>query len=390
MQRQGRLEELLRKEVLQKSESDELQELLRTADPSQLETLMREIFAEDVSSPFAPDETVSQQILEKIHRSIPEFSANPPVRNFMPWLYRLAAACFIGLMLAGAYYVYGPQKEPLLAKNQRKTRHNKDDVSPGTDRAMLILADGSKVELDSSYNGSLANQGNTQISKSGKSIRYISSGRTNRELLFNTITTPRGGQYKVQLPDGTNVWLNAASSIRFPTSFEEKTRHVEITGEAYLEVAKDKTKPFIATVNGSEIEVLGTHFNVTAYGDDGIIKTTLLEGSVFFSKGASNALLKPGEQSRLKLNGELQVDEVDVNTVVAWKNGYFDFQGSDIETVARQLSRWYDVEVIHEKKINELFYARIPRNTKISDVFRALELTGKVKFEMQGNKIIVR
>lgn len=390
MQSQFRLEELLRKQVLTRTESDELQALLRDVDPVQLETLMREIFEEDVKQPFAPDETVSIRILEKLHHSIPELSEAPATRRFMPWIYRLAAACFIGLMLAGAYYVYGPQNDRVVSKNQRKTSYDKNDVAPGTDRAVLILADGSQVELDSTNNGSLASQGNTQISKTGKTLRYVSSGYANREILYNTISTPRGGQFKVQLPDGTSVWLNAASSIRFPTSFEGKKRSVEITGEAYLEVARNKSKPFTVSVNGAEIEVLGTHFNVSAYGDDNVIKTTLLEGSVFFSKGTNNTLLKPGEQSRLNASGNLQVEDVDVNTVVAWKNGYFDFQGSDIETVARQLSRWYDVEVIHEKKINELFYARIPRNTKLSDVFKALELTGKVKFEMQSNKIIVR
>jgi ferric-dicitrate binding protein FerR (iron transport regulator) len=192
------------------------------------------------------------------------------------------------------------------------------------------------------------------------------------------------------LPDGSQVWLNAASSLRFPTTFAGKERRVEITGEVYFEVAKNKAMPFIVSVYGAEIQVLGTHFDVMAYNDEPAFKTTLLEGSVKFVKDGNYTMLKPGQQSQLTKSGQLKVvSNVNLTTEVAWKNGFFDFEGLNFETIARQLSRWYNVEVIYDKKIDDLFYAEIPRNTKLSDVLKALELTGKVHFEIEGTKIIV-
>jgi len=254
---------------------------------------------------------------------------------------------------------------------------------------MLTLSDGSNILLDDSEDGILATQGNTSVTKSNEKLKYKPGGRSD-EIMYNTITTPRGGQYTVQLPDGSTVWLNASSSITFPTEFFGKERRVEITGEVYFEVAKNTENPFIASVQDAEIQVLGTHFNVKAYSDEHNIETSLLEGAVNFSKAEKSALLKPGQQSSLSADGKIRVlNDVNMNEVVAWKNGYFDFEGSDFENVAKQLSRWYDVDVVYEKNIDDLFYAKIPRNTKLSDVLKALELTGKIKFGIKNNRIIV-
>jgi ferric-dicitrate binding protein FerR (iron transport regulator) len=236
----------------------------------------------------------------------------------------------------------------------------------------------------------LAAQGNTKVLKLNGRLTYQPSDSGAKTGLYNTIATPRGGQYQVVLADGSSVWLNAASSLRFPTNFVGKERRVEVKGEAYFEVAKNKAMPFVVVANGAEVQVLGTHFNVKAYDDEAVLRTTLLEGSVKFVSGSNTVTLKPGQQSRLKENGGVDVvNEIDVDKVVAWKNGYFDFDGESLETITKQLARWYDVEVVGTARIADQFYAEIPRSTKLSDVLHALELTGKVHFQIDGKKVTV-
>lgn len=222
-------------------------------------------------------------------------------------------------------------------------------------------------------------------------MTYHPSDSGGDKVLYNTISTPRGGQYQVVLADGSSVWLNSESFLRFPTDFMGKERRVEISGEAYFEIVKNKAMPFVVSINGAEVQVLGTHFNVKAYKDETLLKTTLLEGSVKFVAGHTTLTLKPGQQSQLKEDGDVNVlSGVDVDKVVAWKNGYFDFDGEDLATITKQLSRWYDIEVIGTGKIDDRFYAEIPRNTKLSDVLHALELTGKVHFLIDGKKVMVK
>jgi ferric-dicitrate binding protein FerR (iron transport regulator) len=275
---------------------------------------------------------------------------------------------------------------------QVSSKQYKTDIQPGGNKALLTLADGSTIILDSAQNGALSTQGNIRIIKldDGQLTYNRSGARSSSKVLYNTISTPNGGQYQLTLADGSQVWLNAASSIRFPASFTGKERRVEITGEAYFEVAKDPSMPFIVSVDDVEVQVLGTHFNVMAYKDEPKLETTLLEGSVKFVKDNNSAMLKPGQQLQLTQKEQFKVvSGIDLTKVVAWKNGLFDFNGSDFETIARKLSRWYNVEVVYNKKIDDLFYAEIPRNTKLSDVLKALELTGKINFEIEGSKIIV-
>lgn len=304
---------------------------------------------------------------------------------------RYAAAAAVLLLLAAGYFIYkSNSRQPDLAKNTSQKQRFKNDVPPGTDKAILTLADGTTIVLDDEVNGALANQGATKVLKFNGKISYQTTQQSSQEVLFNTISTPRGGQYEVVLPDGSAVWLNAASSIRFPTVFQGNDRKVELTGEAYFEITKNKFKPFIVSINKSQIEVLGTHFNVMAYEDEAVLKTTLLEGSVKFVSGNTTKILVPGQQSQLTKGGVIAVASgVDVDDVMAWKNGIFHFEGEDIGVVTRQLSRWYDVDVEYRKKIDDLFYAEMPRNTKLSDALKALELTGKVHFEIEGKKIIV-
>jgi ferric-dicitrate binding protein FerR (iron transport regulator) len=197
------------------------------------------------------------------------------------------------------------------------------------------------------------------------------------------------------LADGTKVWLNAASSVRFPVAFTGKERKVEITGEAYFEVAKDKTKPFRVKANSSEIEVLGTHFNVNAYDDEASIKTTLLEGKVKISvpvsgRKSSYKSLFPGEQAEISKDGKIKVKgHADTEEAVAWMNGHFQFKSADIKTVLRQIARWYDVEIEYRGNIDLHFTGQLTRNENVSKVLNELMLTGEVHFKIDGRKIIV-
>lgn len=302
------------------------------------------------------------------------------------------AAGVIGLLITSAYLYLNSKntKAPEVAK--AKYQQLKNDVPPGGNRATLTLADGSIIDLADAQNGALAEQGNSRVIKIGGKLAYNTSSENEVEIVYNIVSTPKGGQYQIELPDGTQVWLNAASSLRFPTSFTGKERRVEImNGEAYFEVAKNKKMPFIVRLNSAEIQVLGTHFNVMAYAEEATVKTTLLEGSIKFVQQQRGLLLKPGEQIQLSKDGSTKIEsDVDTDQVVAWKNGLFQFDNSDIETVMRQLSRWYDVSVVYSNtNIKHLFVGEMPRSSTLSEILKALELTSRIHFKIDGKKIIV-
>lgn len=302
------------------------------------------------------------------------------------------AASVIGLLFLGTFLWFNKHQRNDTAKTEIKKKEYKNDVLPGGDKAVLTLADGSTIILDNAKNGTLTQQAGTRVLKTNDGqLAYNTTNEKPSEIVYNTLSTPRGGKYQLVLPDGSKVWLNAASSIHYPTAFVGGQRKVEITGEAYFEVEKNKDMPFIVSANGMDVKVLGTHFNVNAYNDEPIARTTLLEGSVLIKKDAATALLKPGEQGQLNKEGSIKVEkDVDIEQVMAWKNGLFHFEDADIETIMRQLSRWYDVEVVYQKKnINDQFVIEMPRNSKLSDVLRVLELTGNIHFDIQGKKIIV-
>jgi transmembrane sensor len=362
---------------------------LENSDGAELIQLMQKHFSDDLENSKGISPETSTKLFKAIHDKIR--SESKPVRRPVVPLRKIAvAASVIGLFLLSTFllYIRNTSKETLNA--EVKEQRFKNDVLPGGDKATLTLADGSTVVLDEAQNGMLAQQGRSKVIKVGGKLMYDPTNKNSKEVVYNTISTPNGGQYQLELPDGSLVWLNATSSIHFPTSFVGKERHVEITGEAYFEVAKNRDMPFVVAVNGAEVQVLGTHFNVNAYSDEDNVKTTLLEGSVKIVQGANINMLKPGQQSQLTTDGLIKVvSNVDVDGVVAWKNGMFDFENAGIETVMRQLSRWYDVEIEYNGKTDDLFIAEMRRNIKLSDALKALELTGKVKFEIQGKKIIV-
>lgn len=319
------------------------------------------------------------------------------------WL-RYAAAVI--LLLAGAgTWLYLNQTTTTDISLRSST--GKPEILPGGNKAILTLADGSVIVLDSASIGNLAQQGNTKIIKlDAGALAYNNAGgpaSLTGEVMYNTISTPRGGQFTIILQDGTKVWLNAASSLKYPSSFTGADRKIEVSGEAFFQIAKDKTKPFLVKINDqAEVKVLGTSFNVYAYRDEEIIRTTLLEGSIRMqatekSFSATEPLtLKPGQQAKL-LVGENVSDQrlrlsdgVNIAQVMAWKNGVFNFEGARFEEVMRQLERWYDITVIYEKEIPYLhFEGDISRNITLTDLLKGLELSG-VRFRVEdGRRLVV-
>jgi ferric-dicitrate binding protein FerR (iron transport regulator) len=327
---------------------------------------------------------------------------------------RMAVASVVLLLGAGVVVWSRYSARRTIAGSDRPAVAFQKDFAPGGSKARLTLDDGSTIALDSSTTrGRLAQQGKTSImNMSDGSLVYridgdAGDGKTGTAgagaVSYNTVSTARGGQYRLQLPDGTAVWLNAASSLRFPTGFIGKERVVELKGEAYFEVAANVSMPFhvkLRTASGEgDVEVLGTSFDINAYEDEQIVRTSLVEGAVRVRAGSAAALLRPGQQAQLVGVGPVRVkDNVNMDEVVAWRNNRFYFKSADIRTIMRQISRWYDVEVEYTaaapsgdsgKKVSPRFNTEISRNTNASDILTALELTGKVKFRIENKKIIV-
>jgi len=309
--------------------------------------------------------------------------------------FRIAAAASIVLCLSvGGYFL---QNKPSIEHHVAKK--SKHDIAPGGNKAILTLANGEKVVLTDARNGILANQGNTKISKTADGqIVYDGSkdSRSGRELegtiMYNTMSTPKGGQYHLVLADGTNVWLNAESSIKYPTVFNGTDRCVEITGEAYFEVAHNASKPFKVNSGDQIVEVLGTHFNINTYTDEPTAKTTLLEGSVKLKINQQVAFLKPGQQGVISRgsNAIIKIKTANINEVLAWKNGYFIFNNENIEDIMKDISRWYDIDVSYQGDMRgKEFVGSVSRFKNVSEVLRKLEATGIIHFKMDGRRLLV-
>jgi ferric-dicitrate binding protein FerR (iron transport regulator) len=295
----------------------------------------------------------------------------------------------------------------MVAPGPVASSHYRTDIAPGGNKAMLTLANGSTIVLDSAQDGTLAQQGTTKIIKlDGGALAYRaatdSKGQATDQAIgqtgYNTIATPRGGQYRIILPDGSKVWLNAASSLRFPAAFTGGERTVELKGEAYFEIAKNAEKPFHVRVpaggTGGEdmdVEVLGTSFNVMAYANEEKIHTTLLEGKVKVKQGVLAENLSPGRQATVdQTTHAMEVTEGNIDQAVAWKDGLFRFKETDIRELMRQVERWYDVEVVYRTtRGDQDFTGVVSRDKNVSTLLQMLELTGTVHFRIEGKKIIV-
>lgn len=363
------------------------------------------------------DQELKRRIFAEINQSISEPVSFSSYR-VQSWF--AAAAVIIAVFVAGLYFSTDPEEtkqyvakkviskpgttstlrrvSPVSEVEDQKTVIV-NDIEAGENKAILTLGDGSKIILDDAKNGILANQGGNSILKAAEGeviYSFLSEEKDailadeHTPVIYNTIETPKGGKFQIKLPDGSKVWLNAASSLRFPTVFNGSKRQVELKGEAYFEVSPDKSKIFEVNTRNQVVQVLGTHFNINAYLDEPTVNTTLLEGSVRVSDLRTNVsqLLKPGEQSQLSEQIEV-INLKNTNEAVAWKEGYFQFDEADIKTVMRQIERWYDVSVVYEGDLpNYRFRGEIERNLSLLQVLKVLEKT-KVHFRLEGREVIV-
>jgi len=383
------------KKTATKIEEQELFELLNDyADNEELDGLLKKAWdglenPEVVFDPIKSDHILNYILQAKAKED--HMVDVPSARNNLVWRKIGIAAVILLFAYTGAhFYFYQPQKQ-FKKVVQKLPLHN--DVLPGGNKAVLTLANGKKIILDNANTGVLAKQGSTDIDKTkdGQIIyKAFNHGQNDQNITLNTVSTPRGGQYQVVLSDGSKVWLNAASSLRFPAVFKGKTREVEITGEAYFEVAKNAAMPFVVKTGRFVVEVLGTHFNIMAYNNESFIKTTLLEGAVKVRSGTSINFLKPGQQALLNAQGQTKIiEDVDVDDETAWKNGLFQFKDAGIETVMRQAERWYNVTISYEGKIPvKQFTGRISRDVKVSELLNMLKYFG-VNFRIDGKNITV-
>ncbi|SDS33672.1 FecR family protein [Mucilaginibacter mallensis] len=374
------------------AEQEEFMELISTLDLKEYEQILESY--QGILKHYPVNSITDADLLAKIENRIDKYEKpNTIVTLFSTWGKIAAAASILLFISIGGYFLWhkqAPGKQ--IVHNQ--PLHN--DIAPGGNKAILILASGKQIVLTGAKNGTLAKQGAITISKtSNGQVVYTDASTAAQNTAFisyNSIETPRGGQYHLTLADGTNVWLNAASSIKYPTAFTGNERRVEITGEAYFEVKHDAAKPFRVICNGQIVEDLGTHFNINAYSDESAVKTTLLEGSVAVTSVGKNKILKPGEQAQLE-NGDIHLANVDVDEMVAWKNGLFDFKDANIGIVMRQLARWYDVDVEYEGKIPDiLFTGKLHRDinaAQILDMLSYFKVHFKIENEGVKKKIIV-
>lgn len=361
-------------------EEDELMQLLEADNEDAVKAMMDESWKHSENVPPIYSAARSKALLDTI------LPTQRIVRmgNGRWW----SAAAILLLMMTGGWWLLREHRKGALEAQQHNTV-----VQPGSNKATLTLSNGTVITLEDAKNGALSQQGGATIIKlkSGQ-IAYNSEQEkaAGNPVAFNTLTTPRGGQYQITLPDGTIVWLNSASSITFPTSFTGSSRQVQLLGEAYFEVAANAKHPFRVKTNDMEVQVLGTSFNLMAYADEKMIKTTLVQGTVKVVRENQDVLLKPGQQAQLDTRGNMKVVPADLDAVIAWKNGLFTFNDATIEEVMRQIGRWYDMEVIYPEGIpQDHFRGEMFRTEQITAVLKILKASG-VNFHVEGRQIIVK
>lgn len=374
------------KKSLSSTEQAEFQQLLQSPDHQETLQAAFEELAGELDTTAPQDEA----LLPLLQRAL---NSDKPARriHFLPRRSWAAASIILLVLAAGTYFLATHKKNtppPVMAAKPV-------DIAPGREGAILTLADGSKVALDSLSNGVIAKQNGTQLVLANGQLAYDPAGAPTGEAVYNTMSTPKGRQFRIALPDGTQVWLNAASSIRYPTLFSGKERIVEVTGEAYFEVAKNPAMPFRVRVNNkAEIAVLGTHFNVNAYDNEQAITTTLLEGSVRVAALAGghkpgDVILRPGQQAQIETKIRV-IENANIDKVIAWKNGLFYFDGVSLAEIMRQMERWYDIEVVYEKGIPDIeFEGEMTKDVSLNGLLVMLRKTD-IHFRLEGRKLIVQ
>lgn len=373
----SRLQELFRKYFDKTATQPERDELSVLINQEENREQVMQAFRDSWES-YDGDENVTdgESMLERILGK-----SEAPVRKLKVWR-SIAAAAAIFVFLAGGYFLF------FHKKSEAPIVHLNEDVNPGSYKARLTLADGSTIILDSAKMGELARQGNTQIINKDGQLVYSGTGG---EVLYNTVSTAKGETYSMTLADGSQIWLNSASSIHFPVVFTGDERRIEVTGEVYVKVAHDKVHPFIASANGMEVLALGTEFNINAYPDEAAMNATLIEGSVKVSKGGSVIMLQPGQQTKVGPNGGLsQAGAANLHEVTGWKDGLFYFDNAGLKTILRQFARWYDVEVVYEGPVKERkFLVIVNRGSTLKSVLEMLQ-DNDIVYRIEGKKLIVK
>ncbi len=376
-----RLNDLFTLFIAKKTAASETEELMELIADKENEEQVNEIFQtswdkfNSVNPPFT--KAKSQKIFERILLQV------KPVKTIRLWPRIVAAASILLFVSFGTYFLLHKKIQ------QQYANESAAKIKPGQNKAILTLANGSQLVLSGVNNGKIAVQGNIIINKTASGqVVYTVADEAPATSVFNTISTPRGGQYRLTLSDGTNIWLNAASSIKYPTTFTGKDRLVELTGEAYFEVAHNKAMPFRVKTSTQVVEVLGTHFNINAYGDESFTKTTLLEGSVKVTHNNEEKILIPGEQSSLNSN-TFNVAEANVKEVVAWKNGYFRFNNASLPVILRQFSRWYDIAIVYDQSMNNQYFNG--KITRSADLYRVLQILekGGIRYKVEGRQLTI-
>ena len=388
------------------AEVDQLFEMLENGEEGLAgKELLKTHFQDGLEPTGYTDDSLRQRLEDRFKQIEQHLAFQQPrsKRVSMVWRWVAAAAVIVLLAGGGIWYWLSSETKPAVVSNVQQ-----NEVVPGSDKAVLTLADGKTITLDSARHEMLGRQGQTTVNQQGGQLIYDASEASNTpsgELIYNTLTTPRGGQYQLTLPEGTQVWLNSASSIRFPATFNDSARVVYVMGEVYFEVKpryKKKKKervPFLVQVQSAnglkqEVEVLGTHFNINAYEDEPYIATTLLEGKVSINRPgiASPAFLSPGQQAQLNPQGNQVrvISNADIAQAMAWKNGLFRFDGAELKTIMRQLARWYDVEVIFDRNapVSEPFNGTMQRSLQLSQVIKGMSGMG-IHVKKEGKHLIV-
>jgi transmembrane sensor len=392
----ARLQYLFKKFIEDTATPDEIREFWRCFAAVKKDDPVGEAFISEesqrlwhVSSWDNESEKDWTDALKRIHQQAFEDEKGRPLVFMRKPLISLMAAAVL-LLCVGSYLLYFHQSPKRQIKTIGQQQYHKNDLPPGSNGAILTLADGKKIILDSTAKG-VAAQGNEKITYKDGLVLYAAGTGARGEMAYNNMTTDKGHQYQLVLSDGSKVWLNAASSIRYPARFAEGERKVEITGEAYFEIAKNATSPFEVTVRGMEVQVLGTRFNIYAYDDEPTIKTTLIEGSVQVGNDRTQVKIRPGQQAQLDSEDKIAViNSPDAEGEMAWKDGRFNFEEADLKEIMKQVARWYDVEVEYKGDVTgHYFTADISRNKNLSDVLKALKTSSDIDFRIEGRKLIV-
>lgn len=353
----------------------------QTEHDEELKQLLDDLLSGEDNIGAMPDD-VAANMLQAIMQTTPAGAVPVPVRVMPVWKRVAIAASILGVIGIAGYKLYtksSADNRPMANSHRASTKNQ---------HARLVLGDNAVINLEKNDTSTLAVQTGVSINKQGNLLSYNSNNSIHPTV--NTIYTNKGGTYQVILPDGTKAWLNAASSIRFPTAFKDSTREVTIQGEVYFEIAAQANQPFIVKTNTMKIAVLGTHFNVMAYEEENNICTSLLEGGVNIHSGTSVKRLLPGQQALVnREHNGISISNADVNNAIAWKEGRFEFNGN-IKTIMRELARWYDIQVNYEGAVTDkAFSASFSRQDSLQEILRQLELTGSIHFNIADNTVTV-